>query len=165
MNWKKKIAKEWIWLICTYAGVFLANIILFSTTTWYWEEMRYIAPQRQMILMIWPVAFVYFIRLTIWAIKELRKPEREAEKNRAKEAALETLAKEPEGKGKKTQEDKKSKEKRTITFGGFFGNKYCSTPFFSDQLVMKWIFKFKLFLWVSQYLTFIKMMFIHGIYL
>jgi len=59
MNWKKRIAKEWIWLVGTVAGGSLAWGIL--------GELR----ENTVGILIVLIGLVYFIRLTIWAIKEL----------------------------------------------------------------------------------------------
>lgn len=40
------------------------------------------------------------------------------------EGPLEILEKGPKGGEKKVEEDKKRRGKQTITFGGFFGNRY-----------------------------------------
>ena len=76
MNWKKRIAKEWLWLICLAIGDFIAWSIFFDLlprTTFGegWEGAFEDTGIR--LLVISPIILVYFIRLTIWAIKVLRR--------------------------------------------------------------------------------------------
>ena len=76
-NWKRKIAKEWIWLICTVTGVLLAwNIFAYLlpdvTISGFWEEI--FTDTLLLLIVISSIAFLYIIRLTIWAIKELGRP-------------------------------------------------------------------------------------------
>ena len=83
MNWKKKVAKEWLWFICTVAGVLLSwsifSLIMDISVKDYWEGLLkthkrgYTEPQ---IATVVPIAFVYFIRLTIWAMRQVKAKEK-----------------------------------------------------------------------------------------
>ena len=77
VSMKRRIAKEWLWLICTSVGDFLAWSIFFymippHTIIEVWKEVFEIPDE--FLIVISPVAFIYAVRLTVWAIKELRRP-------------------------------------------------------------------------------------------
>ena len=79
MSKRRRIAKELLWFICTIVGDFLAwSIFLYitepkaSTIAEGWEEV--FEYPKVFLIVISPVAFIYAVRLTVWAIKELRRP-------------------------------------------------------------------------------------------
>ena len=68
MNWKKRLAKEWLWLVSLFVAILLLLICSFHGKDIF--DLHEI-----IILSTVFILFVYFIRLTVWAIKELRNPE------------------------------------------------------------------------------------------
>lgn len=72
MSWKRKVAKEWLWFICTFAGALLFAIIFGETIC----KALYLGVEEGLLVLVVPIAFVYFIRLTVWSIKQLRKGEK-----------------------------------------------------------------------------------------
>ena len=72
MAWKKRVAKEWIWFICTFVcGMGLSFLLNYI----YWEGLRsWIA-----IFIVWILimAIIYAIRLTDWAIKQVKREDGE----------------------------------------------------------------------------------------
>jgi len=77
MSWKKIVAKEWLWLMCTVGGVLLlwslaACIHSSVTVSGYWEGLLEVDSDVQTVT-IGSIAFVYFVRLTAWAIKQVKK--------------------------------------------------------------------------------------------
>ena len=77
MSKRRRIAKEWLWFICTIVGDFLAWSIFFyiiepTSIAEGWEEV--FEDPVAFLIVISPVAFIYAVRLTVWAIKELRRP-------------------------------------------------------------------------------------------
>jgi len=81
VNWKKIVAKEWIWFICVAGGVLLVWSIInpvFSSGAIFIEVLlnSYDSNHEEAkVMTIVPICLVYFIRLTVWGIKELRKKE------------------------------------------------------------------------------------------
>lgn len=84
VNWKKIVAKEWIWFICTTLGVLLfLNLILFIASEAnifedFWEPLfntRNRDHDSVLLVTILPIGIVYFIRFTVCAVKQLRKKE------------------------------------------------------------------------------------------
>ena len=75
MSWKKRIAKEWLWLICSAIGAFIAWSIFFDIAFdaigKSWEDT--FGSTIHFLLVVSPIVLLYFIRLTIWAIKVLRR--------------------------------------------------------------------------------------------
>ncbi len=77
MSWKKIVAKEWLWLMCTVGGVLLlwgiASGIHSSVTVSRYCEGVLEADSDVQTVVIGSIAFVYFVRLTTWAIRQIRK--------------------------------------------------------------------------------------------
>lgn len=67
VNWKKRVAKEWLWFICSVLVVLLVWIIILWSSQEGLEGLSF--------LTIVSVVLVYFIRLTVWAVKQLRSNE------------------------------------------------------------------------------------------
>jgi uncharacterized membrane protein len=86
MNWKRRLAKEWLWLICSILGVLLGVHIFglivssahgygyFSTMGEFWKELFDLSAEALLFIII-PIVLLYCIRLTVWAIKQVRKKE------------------------------------------------------------------------------------------
>ena len=64
MHWKKRIAKEWLWLISL-----LVAILLFWIYNFHGKDI-FDFPEVSILSIVF-ILFVYFVRLTVWAIKEL----------------------------------------------------------------------------------------------
>ena len=85
MNWKRKIAKEWLWFVFTIVGGFLFWSIIFafflpraSVLGDYWEPLFSSSNSYHDVALFFtlvPILLTYFIRISIWAIKELRRQE------------------------------------------------------------------------------------------
>lgn len=64
MNWKKRVAKEWLWLTSL-----LVAILLFWIYNFHGKDI-FDFPEVSILSIVF-ILFVYFVRLTLWAIKEL----------------------------------------------------------------------------------------------
>jgi Na+/alanine symporter len=67
MNWKKSIAKEWVWLLCTVLGVFL--ILVLGSVVVGGLKRIFVSPES----VVTGAITVYLIRLTAWSIKQISK--------------------------------------------------------------------------------------------
>ena len=86
MSWKRKLAKEWLWFISSILGVLLALHIFgliissahgydfFSTMGEFWKELFDLSAEALLFIII-PIVLIYCIRLTVWAIRQIRKKE------------------------------------------------------------------------------------------
>jgi len=81
MNWKRRMATEWLWLMCTIAGVCLLWSVIYYLCSGlrpdeYWEYLfkrkrrGFTDAQVQTAVL---VTVVYLTRLTIWAIGQVKK--------------------------------------------------------------------------------------------
>lgn len=64
MNWKRRIAKEWLWFVCTVVGGILVWNILPTPSKAHDLDMALVA-----------YVVICIGRITIWAIREIRKKE------------------------------------------------------------------------------------------
>ena len=74
MSWKKRVAKEWLWLICTVVGGMFMWSILISfdpdhSFSYYWDSLFEL--DEGLFLTIGSTAGAYLIRLTVWSIKQI----------------------------------------------------------------------------------------------
>ena len=67
MNWKKRVAKEWLWLLCIVLGVFL--ILIVGSAIVGGLERIPVSPES----VITGAITIYLIRLTVWLIKQINK--------------------------------------------------------------------------------------------
>ena len=80
MNWKERLAKELVWLICTIGGVLLfwsLWIFIFQGNVfeYLWEPLfktQHHSHGFVLLINILPVGVLYFVRLTLGLIKQVR---------------------------------------------------------------------------------------------
>jgi len=79
MTWQKRVAKEWIWFVCTFAGsiIFWLLYIIINTGflkvfNEFWKYLGYTIINAITLMLV-----VYAIRTTVWAIKQLKRKEGE----------------------------------------------------------------------------------------
>jgi hypothetical protein len=71
MTWQKRIAKEWIWFICTLVGALIIAPVCLVISG---DRINFVGV---IILTFILMLAVYFIRLTVWAIKQVKRKEGE----------------------------------------------------------------------------------------
>ena len=71
LNWKRWIAKEWMWFMCVVLGAGLFTIIILVLVE---EPERNPAVAAALFFLI--LAAFFFLRITFWAIRQVRKKER-----------------------------------------------------------------------------------------
>ena len=79
MTWQKRVAKEWIWFICTFVGsliFWLLYIIImagfFKGIDEFWKYLGYTIINAISLMLV-----IYVIRATVWAIKQIKRKEGE----------------------------------------------------------------------------------------
>jgi hypothetical protein len=60
----KKVTKEWLWLMSAVIGSFLCVVALITGGVRPRESLP-----MGIYVILFPIALVYFIRLTVWAVK------------------------------------------------------------------------------------------------
>jgi hypothetical protein len=81
MNWKKRIAKEWIWFLCMVAVVLLFWSVVTSLEPkqkldWFLYSLvwaRGIRYENALFITVMSIAILYVVRFTAWSIKQFIK--------------------------------------------------------------------------------------------
>jgi hypothetical protein len=68
LNWRRRMAKEWLWLISLAMGAGLLTIIILVVVE---EHQANLAVGTALFFLI--LGAFFFLRITFWAIKEVRK--------------------------------------------------------------------------------------------
>lgn len=83
MTWKKRVAKEWIWLLVT-----TFSVLLLMGAFSYWKGMSFVGSLDNILeggkrgvtgareVFSVGIGVVYFFRFTLWSIKQLKKGKR-----------------------------------------------------------------------------------------
>ena len=92
MNWKKLVAKEWLWFICSCLGVFLVWLALHLILQSIYPHHDYVSPELDPakifaedrenyynysetinFLSAIAIPLIYLMRITIWALRTIKK--------------------------------------------------------------------------------------------
>jgi len=69
MNWRKRLAKEWLWFLCPVGVILL--ILLFGIC----RDLEKCCPYVFWLVPLIAYVFVCLVRFTIWAIRQVREKE------------------------------------------------------------------------------------------
>ena len=80
MSWKGRVTREAVWVICAVAGGLLASRIFDfmrpETMVWSWNDLAYFRSRPYKdppITAMVSIGVVYFVRLSVWAIKGIKR--------------------------------------------------------------------------------------------
>ena len=71
MNWKKLIAREWLWLMSIVLCVLICweiYMVIIGEYSNFWIDWG----RNTVFIFLGPIALVYFVRLTLWSIRQFK---------------------------------------------------------------------------------------------